>query len=253
VETQKREEEKARVDRARKDMARKDRWMGRKDGEDDSGYKKRLDAAEEEERKDAMEEGCDETTAMDRAKKARKDAETAEEKRALEMADREKERNDAAALIAQNTDLVKRLAAVEALMTREVPANERDALARTQARADSVACLTGERVAAPLPGETALAYRKRTLERFKSFSPTFKESRFDAYDDAALSLVEERIYNDAAEAFRKPATAQPGILFPMIESDSAGRQITRYGGDPNAWMSHFKSHPQSGRFVQKGN
>lgn len=252
-------DEKAKTDKARRDAARKDRFGARKDSEAEEDFKKRFDADEDAARKDAMEEGCEETAATDRARKDRKDAETAEEARALEKANQAREdsaRRDTAALSVENVDLKARLAQLEAGfkdITRETPAAERDALAAAQARADSVAGLFGDRVAAPMAGETSLAYRRRQLDRFKQYSSRFKESRFDSADASMVSAIEEIVYNDAATAARTPAAATAGILIPRESRDQAGRLITRFEGDPMAWMQNYMSQGAHGSMKQKGN
>ena len=245
-------EESAKADKARRDAARKDRFGARKDGESDEDFKKRFDGDEDAARKDAMEDGCDETVAADRARKDRKDAETAEEKRALEKANEARDdaaRKDAAALSAENADLKARLAAVESFMqsaTRDVPMAERNALAAAQHRADSVAALFGERAPQPIAGEASLAYRRRLLDKFKSHSARFKDSRLDAADAGMIEAIEGIIYNDAATAARQPAQAAPGVLIPMQHTDPAGRTITTYAGDIGAFMAPFMATGQVG-------
>lgn len=254
-------EEKSKADKARRDAARKDRFAPRRDGESEEEFRKRFDGDEEACRKDAMEEGCDETMAMDRARKDRRDAETAEEKRALEKANEPKDdkaRKDAAGLATENADLKARLATLEAFMkqqTREVPMEERNALAAAQHRADSVAALFGERAPAPIPGEASLPYRRRMLERFKKHSERFKNTRFDTADAGVVEAVAEIIYNDAAAAAREPAQTTPGVLIPIYTTDPAGRRITTYAGDPLAWMSQFMATGEVGHFNRnpKGN
>lgn len=276
METEKRERE----DKARHDAARKDRFGHRKDGESRKDWGKRHDddegammdalvkggCAEDKARKDAKdcrmdaEEGeakeggesfkkwAEEESKEPEHDKARKDAEEAEKKTEEERKDRA--RHDAAAAT-ENADLKTRLARTEAIiagLTAEVPASERDALARAQGRADSVAAMFGERAPTPTPGETSLAYRKRLLEKFKPHSTRFKASRFDSADAAILDPVEEIIYADATEAARAPAnTARVGSLLPIMSRDAAGRTITKYEGDIMAMMLPFMSGATVGK------
>jgi hypothetical protein len=280
-------EEEERKDRARHDAARKDRFGGRKDGESYKDWKNRHDADEaamcdalekggvekDRARKDARdcradaekEEGekggeafakwaKEEENEEAHKDKARKDA---EEKERVEK--EEQDRKDAARHDSQATtiaDLQRQLAEQAAAikqMTTEVPANERDALARAQARADSVAAMFGDRVRAPIPGETALAYRLAQLKRFQPHSEKFKESRLDSLDAATIDPIEDIIYADAVSAAKRPALARPGLLMEIVRPDAAGRQIKTYVGDPMAWMAPYMSQGASGRIRRNPN
>lgn len=246
--------------KSRRDAARKDRFGARKDGEDDAAYKARCDADEEAEREALKEEGEGEEAATDKARKARKDAEEADGKARADKARQDAEekermeRDDAAradaALRTENADLKARLAALEGAftsLTRETPAEERNALAAAQARADGIAGLFGERAVPPLPGESGVDYRKRLASKFKQHSARFKETDLSRCDAAMLSAVEDIIYNDAAAAARSPGRASAGVLIPIVERDMAGRQITRFTGDPMAWMQHFTGQAAVGK------
>lgn len=242
----------------------------RKDSDDEDGAKKaakdcRADA-EETERKDGGEsfekwakEENDEPAHRD--DKARKDAE--DEKARSDAAEMEKKetmkadeaaRKDAA-VSAENANIKSQLAALQATlagMTAETPASERDALARAQSRADSVAAMFGDRASAPIPGEKPIDYRKRQLVRFQKHSERFKTSRFDSLDDAMLTPVEDIVYADAVAAAKQPGTSAPGTLVP-ITTREGGRDVTRFNGDPMAWMSTFMTGGQVGKFNREPN
>lgn len=275
-------EDRERQDRARHDTARKDRFGARRDGESYKDWKGRHDA-DEAAMCDTMTKGGTEADKARRdAKDCRSDAEKEEAKEGGESfrkwAEEEgkesehkedKARKDAeereradrarhdAATAEENADLKRRLAGMEAWkksLTTETSASERDALSAAQSRADSVAVMFGDRAPPPMPGEVSLDYRKRQLNRFKSHSARFKESRFDSLDEAMLSPIEDIVYADAVSVARSPAQIQPGILIPMERRDAAGRTITTYVGDPMAWMQHFMTGAQVGRInrPQKG-
>jgi len=248
------------ADKSRKDAEEAEKKTEEKVDHKDAETEVKCDAEYEkrEDRKDA--EDVKETAMADR-----KDAgETEEERRALEKAnevkaekERDDARKDAAAAHAKNAELSDRLAALESFMreqTRELSASERDALATTQARWDSVAAMFGDRAPQPIGGESSLAYRKRNMERFKKHSPKFKDSRFDSADAGMIDAIEEIIRNDAISAARTPAQAGAGILVPTV-TQAGGREITRFYGDPMSWMQHFMTGAQVGSFVrpQRGN
>jgi 8-oxo-dGTP pyrophosphatase MutT (NUDIX family) len=255
----------AKKDAARLDAARKDRFGHRKDGESEEDYKKRHDA-DEMAVCDALEKGgTEKEKAKTDARKARHDAETEEERERKERDDKAKHdkiRHDAA-LATENAELKAKLAAigtdVTALrdtvtsLTRETPIEERDALAKAQARADGIAAMFGHQVSAPITGETSLAYRKRLLAGFLRHSPRLKDAKLDAADGPLLATIEDVIYADAAEAARRADGATTGVLIPHVERDSAGRQITRFTGDPLAWMAPHMTGGQVGRIIRSPN
>ncbi len=146
-----------------------------------------------------------------------------------------------------NWDLIARTNALQQRvdrLTAPQPAAERDALATAQARADSVAAHFGGQVSAPILGETPLAYRKRVLLGFQRHSPRFKNTQLGPLDSPSLSLVEDHVYADAVAAAKKPP---PGVMREVSERDAAGRLISRFYGDPSAWMDTFMSSGVSAR------
>ena len=280
-------EDKEREDKARHDAARKDRFGHRKDGEARKDWKARHDADEmamcdalakggvemDKARKDARDCRMDaekeeaehggesfakwakeEENEESHADRARRDAEEAKKREDEERERADKARHDATAR--ENTDLKARLATFEATLkglTAEVTPDEREALATAQSRADSVAAMFGDRAPVPMSGETSIDYRKRVLKRFQPHSPQFKESRFDSLDGAMLKPIEDIVYHDSINAAKGPAQVKAGLLVPEVRPDAAGRQITRYHGDPMAWMQHFCTGAQIGRIVRPQN
>ena len=276
------EEDRERKDRERHDAARKDRFGARKDGEAYKDWKARHDAdemammdalekggvekdrarkdakdcrmdAEEHERKDggesfekwAKEEGEEPEHKEDRAKK------DAEEKERMEK--EEQDRKDAAARHDSQATQIADLQAALKRLTTEIPAGERDALAKAQHRADGVSAMFGERAPTPMAGETSLDYRKRLLKKYQTHSAHFKETRFDGIPGEALGGVEDTVYHDAVVAAKAPATARPGLLMEIVRPDAAGRQIKTYVGDPMAWMAPYMSQGARGRIRRNPN
>lgn len=289
------------MDSLKKAHARLDNMEGdRKDAAAD----KRDDAESEEEHRDEAEnEPRGKGGRFD--KSARKDAETEEEKRALEKANEAREREDAEseekhrdeaeseprartgrfdrrarhdedesemerkaaeaekmleradkarhdALVAENTEMKGRLAQLEARM-KPVSAEDRDALARAQMRADSIAGLFGQRASPAIPGETPLEYRRRLAGDFKQHSAMFKDKSLANFDADMLGFAEEKIYADAASAARAPGRASGGTLIPIRSVDEAGRTITSWTGDNGAWMSVFMTPGRVGRILDPRN
>ena len=152
-------------------------------------------------------------------------------------------------------DTSRRLADIErriGAMSRPMSGAERDDLARAQARADSVARMFGGSASAPLPGETSVDYRRRMAAKFAPYSKRFAGARFDALDAATLAPIEDMIYSDAVAAAKSPDRAQPGQIIPVQEVDMVGRTITRFIGDPLAWMAPMMSAGQVGHFIRPG-
>ena len=189
--------------------------------------------AEREDRRDAKREDCRE----DRKDARRKDSEH-----------EEREREDAKRADSQareNADLKRQIAAMHARIERvlkPVGTEDREALARAQARADGMARMFGDSVTPPLAGETPIEYRKRCAAKFQKHSEAAKGLRLDSMDEATFGLIEERIYNDAQDAVRKTVGVGTGRLVEIQERDSSGRTITRYDGDPRATWAPFMDH-----------
>lgn len=116
-----------------------------------------------------------------------------------------------------------------------------DALSAAQARADQIAQLFGDTVTAPLHGETPISYRKRLAAKFQKHSAKMKGIRLDSVDGPAFDLVENEIYADAHKAALSPEASTHGRLIPIVRRDSAGREVTEYQGDMDAWLNTFKS------------
>ncbi|MGH7012555.1 MAG: hypothetical protein ACREEL_00095 [Stellaceae bacterium] len=146
----------------------------------------------------------------------------------------------------ENAALRQRLTDAEnlyAAIQRPATPTERDQLATTQARADSLAAKFGEHAPAPMPGERPDNFRRRVLSGLKKFSPQFADFDVARADDALLAVAEPAIY-EAAEAVAHAGTATTAALVKVEEADSTGRKITRYYGDNLAWMAPFMSGGQ---------
>mgnify|MGYP003351460935 FL=1 len=55
-----------------------------------------------------------------------------------------------------------------------------------------------------------------------------------------LAMVEKRIYADALSASRHTGAIGKGQLIAIQKKDQAGRTITSYRGDMEAWLGDFK-------------
>ncbi|WP_253185357.1 DUF2213 domain-containing protein [Burkholderia plantarii] len=144
----------------------------------------------------------------------------------------------------ENAELRARIERMDghiASMTKPLSTEDRDALATAQMRADSVMQMFGQSAAMPLHGESPIDYRRRLAAKLQSHSSDMKGVKLDSIDGPAFKLVEDRIYADAQSAALNPAAAPAGRLIPLVSRDEAGRQITRFTGDIDAWMGHFKA------------
>jgi len=199
-------------------------------------------------RKDSEEEVAD--SRKDSA--AEKDGEKEEkfEKEAVKEGEKEhkaEERADSASVVS----LKAKLAAMErdmANLTRPLSIDDRDLLAKAQARADSLSQMFGERAPAPLHGERPLAYKQRLANQFKRYSDRMKTVRLDSLDATMFDIAEEQIYADATKAAMNPSTTTEGRLIP-IKTFEMGREVTRYTGDPNVWLNPFKARGMTVRIA----
>jgi hypothetical protein len=145
--------------------------------------------------------------------------------------------------LARVNALRKEVAAVR----RELSSEDIEALATTQARADAALQPLGKRASPPISGETPTAYRQRQLRHLAPLSPRFKDETFYTVTGATLAACEDIVYTDAAAAARdSDSPANAGRLIPLQERDVGGRLVTKFAGDPLAWMSAFMSNGQRG-------
>jgi len=143
-------------------------------------------------------------------------------------------------------EMADRLDAVEAAV-KPREEEEEAKMADAQARADSAYHAHGKRAPAPMQGETLLAYRQRLAAGLQAHSDEVKDINIRSIKDSAtLEFIEKRVYQDAATAANKAATAvSPGMLMKQVRKDETGRQITEYGGDPMACWRMFQAPTQS--------
>lgn len=204
----------------------------------ESGIKARADA-EEAEKKEAKEKA-------DEAEKAKADA-AEEEQRKADEAEAQKKAEDKAKADAEAEEQRK---ADEAAAAEEKERNDQ-AMGEAQSRADAAYTAVGKRAPEPFSGEKALDFRKRALVAMQKHSPKHADVNIRAIADAAtLSVLEEAIYSEARKAIENEVNNTQGQMHTRVRSDEAGRRITEYYGDPNVWLSTFKT---PGRVLEKIN
>lgn len=204
----------------------------------ESGFKARADA-EAEEKKEAKEKAdLDEKAKADAAEEEQRKADEAEAQKKAE----EKAKADAAEEEKRKAD--------EASAAEEKERNDQ-AMGEAQSRADSAFSAVGKRAPEPFSGEKALDFRKRALATMQKHSPKHADVNIRAIADAAtLSVLEEAIYSEARKAIENEVNNTQGQMHKRVRSDEAGRRITEYFGDPNVWLSTFKT---PGRVLEKIN
>ena len=206
----------------------------------EGGFKARADA-EEAEKKEAKEKA-------DQAEKAKADA-AEEEQRKADEAEAQKQAEEKAKADAEAAAEEKRKAD-EAAAAEEKERNDQD-MGEAQSRADAAYSAVGKRAPEPFSGEKALDFRKRALVAMQKHSPKHADVNIRAIaDSATLSVLEEAIYSEARKAIEDEIHNTQGQLNKRVRSDEAGRRITEYFGDPNVWLSTFKT---PGRVLEKIN
>lgn len=202
-------------------MDSQDKWIKSRQDADE----KAKQDAEEKEKAEA-----EEKAKQDAAEKERQDAEDAEAKK---NAEEEKVRQDEA----EAEEKVKQDA--------EEKAREDSAMTEARVRCDSAYSACGKRSPEPFSGEKSLDYRKRALMALQKYSPDNKDVNIRAVSDAAvLTVLEKAIYDDARKAIDDEMNNTQGHLNKRVRMDEAGRRITEYVGDPNVWLSAFKTPPR---------
>lgn len=117
---------------------------------------------------------------------------------------------------------------------------EEAAMCDAQAKADSVYAAFGKSASRPLKGENLLSYRKRMIRGLQAYSDEMKSVKISAIKDAAmLDIIEKRVFADALAASRGNGVAK-GQLIAITRKDKAGREITEFRGDMEAWLGDFK-------------
>lgn len=199
--------------------------------DEEKAAKEKADAEEQEkkEKADAEEKEAEEA-------KAKKDA---EEKSAKEKADAEEEEKAKA-----DSELAKIRADMEELKNRvpqEVSDEERNEIADTQCKADSVFASFGERAPQPMAGERAMPYRRRIMTRLQKYSTDYKEVDLHAIADSQLlTIAEKKIYADAQAS--AASSLEPGAgLREVVRTDATGRRISNFIGDPSACWAPFQA------------
>lgn len=87
----------------------------------------------------------------------------------------------------------------------------------------------------------ALDFRKRALIAMQKHSPQHADVNIRAIaDSATLSVLEDAIYGAARKTITEEMNNTQGQLHKRVRNDEAGR-ITEYVGDPNVWLSAFKT------------
>jgi hypothetical protein len=135
-----------------------------------------------------------------------------------------------------------------AALQRPQSNDEAAQIAATAARADALAQQFGERASPAIPGETALAYRRRCLAPFMKYSPSMAGAQLGTCNDVALGAVEDRVYHDAQQAARD-GVGMEGRLIPHTHMEN-GRMVTTFTGDPMAWMRPMMTAGRKGRFLR---
>lgn len=192
-------------------------------------------------------------------KKAKADAEAkeaeeakakadAEEKSAKEKADSEaKEKADAEAKEAEekmakdkaDSELRREIADLKSRIPTELSDEERNEVADSQVKADSVFSSFGKRAPVPLSGEKPMAYRRRLMVQLQEHSPDFKSVDLSSIADSALlGFAEKQIYADAQKS--ASLSVGPGMLREIKRADATGRQISTFEGDPAATWAPFQ-------------
>ena len=161
------------------------------------------------------------------------------------------EKENAPDAIVTNEDKIKADAELEKIraemeelkgrVPQEISDEERNEIADTQCKADSVFASFGERAPQPVAGERAIPYRRRIMTRLQKYSKDYKDVNLQAIADSQLlTIAEKKIYADAQMS--AASSLEPGAgLREVVRTDATGRRITSFIGDPAACWSPFQA------------
>lgn len=191
---------------------------------------------------DAMSGGAEDLV----ADKAKKDAEEEEAKKKAD-ADKEEEeakkKADSEKIKADSAEAIRRIAAVESKLPKQMSDADFSALADAQARADDVFNGFGLKAPRPLDGETVTGYNRRATAALKTHSPRWKDIDLATIaDDKAFGIIQDQVYADAVEASNHPVDLEAGELraIPTIDRMTGQRVISFKG--KNTFIKEL-SHP----------
>lgn len=112
-------------------------------------------------------------------------------------------------------------------------------------RADTAYTAIGKSAPVPFSGEKAMDYRKRALMGVQKLAKEFSEVNIRSISDSAtLKVMEDQIYKAAQADVDWALENTPGYLHKTVRMDEAGRRVTYWHGDPNAWLAAFKTPPR---------
>lgn len=130
---------------------------------------------------------------------------------------------------------------------------EREEIAKAIHRADAISMALGESNSLMhVPGETALAFRKRLASKFAKFSERFKAADVSKYNETEFAPLEDMIYADAFE-YAKAPPIKAGTVH-MIEKKMGNLSVWEpsSNSDPHGWMDTFSNGVQfRGGFIGK--
>jgi len=213
-----------------------DARMAKADEEKDA--KAKADAEEADKKAKADAEGKEAEEAKAKASAEEKAAKDKADEEAKAKADAEAE--EKAAKEKADSDLRREIADLKTRIPTELSDEERNEVADSQVKADSVFSCFGKRAPIPLSGEKPLAYRRRLMIQLQEHSPDFKTVDLSSIADSALlSVAEKTIYADAQKS--ASLTIGPGTLREIKRADATGRQISTFEGDPAATWAPFQS------------
>ncbi|MEC5843026.1 NUDIX hydrolase, partial [Serratia nevei] len=143
-----------------------------------------------------------------------------------------------------DSELAKIRADMEELKNRvpqEISDEERNEIADTQCKADSVFASFGERAPQPMAGERVMPYRRRIMTRLQKYSADYKEVDLHTIADSQLlSIAEKKIYADAQAS--AASSLEPGSgLREVVRTDATGRRISNFIGEPSACWAPFQA------------
>lgn len=228
-----------RMDSMEERLNKADSTKSRRDGETEEEMAAREAAAKADKgRRDGeTEEEANARELAEKADKARRDGEETEAAKKAAEEEEARKRADAGEL----ANLREKLADMDRRIPKEIADEDMDAMADAQAKADAVLAAHGKSAGRPLNGEGILAYRKRMARDLQTHSPDWKGVNLNTLPGEAFNIAERAIFADAVKAAKSPTTAGVGLLREVRNTDRTGRVISTFVGDPDAWMSEFKS------------
>lgn len=244
-------EEKEREDKRRRHDEDEEAAVKAAEKEREDARKKRHDAGKHDgahkdcSRCDSEEKEEKEREEHEREDKRRKDGAPVEDVNANEVKELKDRalRHDAQVVALQGD--IKSLTDRLGVVMHEPSIEDRNLIAQSWNRADTVYQMLGERAPLSIPGESPISYRRRLADGLRKYSPRWKEHAIhDSLTGASFDHIEKGIYDDALLYAKKPHEGEGFGKLIEVKRVENGKTYCEFFGDARITWAPFMTPTQ---------